>query len=98
MKLTEGNNQVDALKSLNFSERQLPPIKDFISKERLNVEIMSELERIEKEEKKLTEIKWLTKGIINSMILENLKRYAFFVVILEPILIIWISKTMSKTV
>ena len=34
MKLTEGNKQVDALKSLNFSERQLPPIKDFISKER----------------------------------------------------------------
>ena len=49
---------------------------------------MSELERIEKEEKKLTEIKWLAKGIINSVILENLKRCAFFVVILEPILII----------
>ena len=37
--------------------------KDFISKERLNPEIMNELERIEEEEKNLIEAKWFTKDI-----------------------------------
>ena len=45
------NKQADALKSLEFSENKLPSIKDFISKERLNPEIMSELERIQEEKK-----------------------------------------------
>ena len=39
-------NQVDALKSLESSDKQLPLIRDFISKEKLNPEIMIELERI----------------------------------------------------
>ena len=44
--------QVDPLKSLESSDKQLPSIKDFISKEKLNPEIMNDLERIEEEEKK----------------------------------------------
>ena len=42
--------QDHALKSLESSDKQLPSIKDFISKETLNAEIVHEIERIEKEE------------------------------------------------
>ena len=42
--------QDHALKSLESSDKQLPSIKDFISKETLNPEIVHEIERIEKEE------------------------------------------------
>ena len=54
----QGKKQVDALKSLEYSDKQLPSIKDFISKERLNPEVIDEIERIEEEEKKLIEVKW----------------------------------------
>ena len=47
----QGENQVDALKSLESSDKQLPLIRDFISKEKLNPEIMIELERIGEEKK-----------------------------------------------
>ena len=53
----------------------MPSIKDFMSKEWLNPEIINELERIEGEEKKLTEVKCVAKDIINYIILEKLKRY-----------------------
>ena len=43
--------QVDALKSLESSDKQLSSIKDFISRERLNPKIMNEIERIEEEKK-----------------------------------------------
>ena len=46
-----GQNQVDVLKSLESSDKQLTSIKDFISKERLNPEIIDKIERIEKEKK-----------------------------------------------
>ena len=39
--------QVKALKSLESLDKQLPLIKGFISKNRLNPEIMNEVERIE---------------------------------------------------
>ena len=48
----QGEKQVYALKSLECSEKQLPSIKDFASKERLNPEIVDEIERIEEEERK----------------------------------------------
>ena len=69
--------QVDASKSLESSDKQLPSIKYFISKERLNPEIIDEIERIE-EEKKLTEVKWFRKDIIKPMILENFKNMCFW--------------------
>ena len=47
----QGENQVDASKSLESSDKQLPLIRDFISKEKLNPEIMIELERIGEEKK-----------------------------------------------
>ena len=58
-----GQNQVDVLKSLESSDKQLTSIKDFISKERLNPEIIDKIERIEKEKKKFIEVKWVIKCI-----------------------------------
>ena len=84
----QGQKQVDALLSLKCSDKQLPSIKDFISKERLNPEIIDEIEEIEEQEKKLMEVKWFTKDIIKPMILENLKQYVFLVMKLEIILLI----------
>ena len=43
-------NQIDALESLKPSDKQLPSVRHFISKERLNSEIVNEIERIEEEE------------------------------------------------
>ena len=48
----QGDKQVDALKSLQFSKKQLLSIIRFISKERLNSEIADELKRTEEEEQK----------------------------------------------
>ena len=47
----QGKKQVDALESLKTSDKELPPIKDFIPKENLNPEIINEIKRIEEEEK-----------------------------------------------
>ena len=54
--------KVDALKSLESSDKQLPSIKDFILKERLNLEIIDEIERIEDEERKAGRSKIVYKG------------------------------------
>ena len=54
--------QVDALKSLESSDKQLPSIKYFISKERLNPEIVDEIEKIEEEERKADRSKMLYKA------------------------------------
>ena len=56
----------------------MPSIKDFISKERLNPKLMSELERIDEEEEKC-----FKKDIIKSMTLENLKLYVLLVMVLK---------------
>ena len=57
----QGEKQVNALKSLESSDKQLPSIKDFISKERLNPEIANETEKIE-EERKADRSKMVYKG------------------------------------
>ena len=58
----QGEKQVDALKSLESSDKQLPSIKDFMLKERLNLEIIDEIERIEEEERKADRSKIVYKG------------------------------------
>ena len=58
----QGEKQVNALKSLESSDKQLPSIKCFISKERLNPEIIDEIERIEEEERKAARSKMVYKG------------------------------------
>ena len=49
----QGKKQVDALKSLKPSDKELPSIKDFIPEENQNPEIINEIKRIEEEEKKV---------------------------------------------
>ena len=94
----QGKKQVDTLKFLESFDKQLPSIKDFVSKERLNTEIINELEKIEKEEKKLIEVKCITKDIVKHMILENLKQYVLLVMLLEIILLMCIQQIMNKTI
>ena len=48
----QGEKQVNAFKSLESSNKQLPSIKEFISKEKLNPEIANEIEKVEEEERK----------------------------------------------
>ena len=59
----QGEKQVNALKSLEFSDKQLPSIKSFISKERLNPEIVDEIERIEEGERKADRSKMVYKRL-----------------------------------
>ena len=56
--------QVNALKSLESSDKQLPSIKKFISKQRLNPEIANEIQKIEEEEeeRKADRSKMVYKG------------------------------------
>ena len=58
----QGEKQINALKSLESSDKQLPSIKDFILKERLNPENVHEIERIEEEERKADRSKLVYKG------------------------------------
>ena len=58
----QGKKQVGALESLKNSDKQLPSIRDFISKERLNSEIVNEIERIEEEERKVGRSKMVYKA------------------------------------
>ena len=58
----QGEKQANALKSLKPSDKQLPSIKHYISKERLNPEIADEIERIKEEERKADRSKMVHKG------------------------------------
>ena len=58
----QGKKQVDALKSFKPSDEELPPIKDFIPKEKLNPEINNEIKRIEEQEKKVNRNKMVYKS------------------------------------
>ena len=74
----QGEKQIDALKSLESFDKQLPLIKDFILKERLNPEIVDEIQNIEEKKERLIEAKWFIKNPMKPMILENLKQYVFW--------------------
>ena len=58
----QGEKQVGALKSLEYSHKQLASIKDFISKERLNPETANEIEKIEEEERTADRSKMVYKA------------------------------------
>ena len=75
---TKEQKQVDVLKSLESSEKQLPAIKDFISKERLNPEFMSELERSEDEENITDRSNMVHKGYDKTYYFRNFKRIHAF--------------------
>ena len=85
----QGKKQVNALKSLKPSDKELTPIKDFIPEEDLNPEIINEIKKkLKKKKKRLTEVKWFIKQLIKPMILETLKQYALLVMKLEIMLLI----------
>ena len=58
----QGEKQIDALESLKLSDKQLPSTRGFISKEKLNLEIVNEIERIEEEERKVDRSKMVYKA------------------------------------
>ena len=58
----QGEKQVDALKFLESFDKQLPSVKDVISKEQLNPEIIDEIKRIGEEERKVDRSKMVYKG------------------------------------
>ena len=58
----QGKKQIDALESLKLSDKQLPSTRGFISKEKLNSEIVNEIERIEEEERKADRSKMVYKA------------------------------------
>ena len=58
----QGEEQFNALKSLESSDEQLSSIKDFMSKERLNPEIANEIQKIEEEKRKADRSKMVYEG------------------------------------
>ena len=58
----QGKKQVDALESLRPSDKKLPSIKEFISKENQNPEIINEIKRIEEQERKVNRNKMVYKA------------------------------------
>ena len=90
--------QVVALESLKNSDKKLTPIKDFISTENLNPEIINEIKRIEEIEKRLTEIEWFIKELIKLMILEIIKQYMLLAMKLEIILLVWTQQILNKRI
>ena len=53
----QGEKQFNALKSLESSDKQLPSIKDFTSKEMLNPEIANEIKKLRKKKERLIGVK-----------------------------------------
>ena len=74
----QGEKQVVALESLKPPDRKLPPIKDFISLKNLNPEILKEIEKIEKIEKKVDRNKMVYKGTNKTYDLRNFKTIRTF--------------------
>ena len=84
----QGEKQVNALKSLESSDKQLPSIKDFTSKERLNPETVDEIERIEEEERKADRSKMVHKEPNETYGFRKFKTIRVLVMKLEIILLI----------
>ena len=92
--------QVVALESLKNSDKKLTPIKDFISTENLNPEIINEIKRIEEIEKKVDRNRMVYKGTnkIKLMILEIIKQYMLLAMKLEIILLVWTQQILNKRI
>ena len=74
----QGKKQVDALKSLKTSDKELSSIKDFIPIENLNPEIINEIERIEEQEKKVNRNKMVYKSTNKTYDFRNFKTIRAF--------------------
>ena len=84
----QGEKQVSALKSLEYSHKQLASIKDSISKERLNPETANEIEKIEEEERTADRSKMVYKASNEMYDFRKFKTIYVFVMKLEIILMI----------
>ena len=84
----QGEKQINALKSLESCYKKLPSIKDFISKERLNPEIVDDIEKIEEEERKADRSKMVYEGSNKSYDFRRFKTIRVLVMKLEIILLI----------
>ena len=74
----QGKKQVDALESLKPSDKELPPIKDFIPAKNLYPEIINEIKRIEEEEKKVNRNKMVYKATNKTYDLRKFKTIRAF--------------------
>ena len=74
----QGEKQVAALESLKASDKKLPAIKDFIPTENLNPEIINEIKKIEKIEKKVDRNKMVYKGTNKTYDFRNFKTIRAF--------------------
>ena len=74
----QGEKQVVTLESLKNSDKKLTPIKDFISIENLNPEIINEIKRIEEIEKKVDRNKMVYKGTNKTYDFRNFKTIRAF--------------------
>ena len=74
----QGEKQVVALESLKDSDKELPPIKDFIPTENLNPEIINEIKKIEEIEKKVDRNKMVYKGTNKTYDFRNFKTIRTF--------------------
>ena len=74
----QGKKQIDALESLKLSDKQLPSIRDLISKERLNSEIVDEIKKIEEEGRKTDRIKMVYKASNETYDFRNFKTIHVF--------------------
>ena len=79
--------QIDALESLKPSDKQSRLIRDFISKETLNSEIVDEIERIE-EERKADRNKMVYKASNETYDFRKFKTIHIFCVMKSEILLI----------
>ena len=74
----QGKKQVDALESFKSSDKKLPSMKDFISKENQNPEIINEIKRIEEQEKKANRNKMVYKSTNKTYDFRNFKTIRAF--------------------
>ena len=74
----QGEKQVLALESLKVPDKKLPPIKDFIPMENLNLKIINEIKKIEEIEKKVDRNKMVYKGTNKTYDFKNFKTIRTF--------------------
>ena len=74
----QGKKQIVTLESLKDSDKKLPPIKDFVTIENLNPEIINEIKRTEEIEKQIDRNKMVYKGTNKTYDLRNFKTIGAF--------------------
>ena len=92
----QGKKQVVALESLKDSDKKLTQIKDFIPIENLNPEIINEIKRIKKLEKKVDRNRMVYEG---TNITYDFRKFKTILLVrkLEIMLLIWIRQMRNKT-